>query len=230
MAAADDSVVSKSILELAERDAESLDWFSIPREQRIIDDETLAWISDVPPDLLDEIEDPGHPKENEEPNSKRLKLTCSPPAPSMNGIKRFVDLTCSPELAKCSKGYVPQNAQANTQWAVNTFKTWVTWRSSAKPTDPVPTDVLTCGNAQVLNKWLSLFVLEARKVDGSRYPTSTLNLLLQGLKRYMMQVNPSTSNFLDDKDPAFSGLRGTRDSVSRKLRSEGVGSTVKHIS
>ena len=64
MAAADDSVVSKSILELAERDAESLDWFSIPREQRIIDDETLAWISDVPPDLLDEIEDPGHLKEN----------------------------------------------------------------------------------------------------------------------------------------------------------------------
>ena len=64
--------------------------------------------------------------------------------------------------------------------------------------------------------------------SGSRYPTSTLNLLLQGLKRYMMQVNPSTPNFLDDKDPAFCGLRGTRDTVSRKLRSEGVGSTVKH--
>ena len=33
---------------------------------------------------------------------------------------------------------------------------------------------------------------------------------------------------LDDKDPAFAGLRGVRDNVSRELRSAGIGAAVKH--
>ena len=38
----------------------------------------------------------------------------------------------------------------------------------------------------------------------------------------------STPNFLDENDPWFAGLRGTRDTVSRQLREEGVGASVKH--
>ena len=57
-------------------------------------------------------------------------------------------------------------------------------------------------------------MLEARELDGTRYPTSTLNMLLSDLKRYMVKANPSTPNFLDDKDTCFSGLRGTRDTVA----------------
>ena len=85
--------------------------------------------------------------------------------------KRFVDLTGSPELASCSKGYVPPNTQANTQWSVRTFNSWMDWRIKAKPVDPVPKDIFTCGDAKLLNKWLLLFVLEARKL----YNDSTFN-------------------------------------------------------
>ena len=111
---------------------------------------------------------------------------------------------------------------------MRTFDAWTTWRSTTKPEDPVPEDILSCADAGVLNKWLSLFALEARKLDGSKYPSNTLNMVLSGLKRYMVRSNPDTPNFLDEKDLRFSGLRGTRDTVSRRLREEGVGASVKH--
>ena len=44
----------------------------------------------------------------------------------------------------------------------------------------------------------------------------------------MLTVNPETPNFLDEKDVRFVGLRGTRDTVSRQLREQGVGAKVKH--
>ena len=87
--------------------------------------------------------------------------------------------------------------------------------------------ILSCGDAVALNKWLSLYVIETRKQDGGRYPASTLNLLLCGLKRHMKKVNPATPNFLDEKDDRFAGLRGTRDVVARKLREDGGGAYVK---
>ena len=226
-ASAEEPVVAGSILEHAKKDAETLDWLSIPADQRIIDDKTLEWVADVPglfgtDDKLEYEE-----KENMEPEPKRTKLeNCSPVANVKD--KRFMDLTGSPELASCSKGYVPPNTQANTQWSVKTFNSWMEWRVKAKPVDPVPKDILTCGDAKLLNKWLSLFVLEARKLDGTRYPTSTLNMLLCGLKRYMVKANPSTPNFLYNKDTRFFGLRGTLDTVARKLREDGVGSSVRH--
>ena len=94
----------------------------------------------------------------------------------------------------------------------------------SRPTDHVPSDILTCADAELLNKWLSLFVLEVCKIDG----TSTLNMLLSGLKRFMVKANPNTPNFLFDKDTCFAGLRGTRNTVARKLCEDGVGTSVKH--
>ena len=45
----------------------------------------------------------------------------------------------------------------------------------------------------------------------------------------MKKVDPTTINFLDEKDDRFAGLRGTRDVVARKLHEDGVGVSVKHI-
>ena len=168
-------------------------------------------------------------KENDEPVVKRSKIeeVCSV---KLSTNSRFDKLTASPELAKSSKGFVPRNTECNTQWAVRTFTTWMEWRNSCKPEDLVPQDILTSTNAEALNKWLSLFIMEARKKEGSKYPTTTLNLLLCGLKRHMLKLNSMSPNFLDEKNPQFAGLRGTRDCVAQKLREEGVGVTVKHTS
>ena len=77
-----------------------------------------------------------------------------------------------------SEGFIPANTEANTEWAVRNFQSWAEWRCTAQPIDPVPRDILTCGDVFLINKWLSLYVIETRKKNGDRYPCSTLNLLL----------------------------------------------------
>ena len=94
---------------------------------------------------------------------------------------RFEGVTTSDQLATFSESFVPANTKANTKWAVRNFEAWDDWRIAQNPGDPVPSDILSCVDAVVLNKWLSLFVIETRKQDGRRYPASTLNLLLHGL-------------------------------------------------
>ena len=44
----------------------------------------------------------------------------------------------------------------------------------------------------------------------------------------MKSVDPILPNFFVENDYRFDGLRGTRDTVSRQLREDGVGSSVKH--
>ena len=90
-ASAEEPVVAGSILERTKKDAETLDWLSIPAAQRIIDDKTLECVADVPGLFgTDELE--CEEKENMEPEPKRTKLeNCSPVANVKD--KRFVDLS-----------------------------------------------------------------------------------------------------------------------------------------
>ena len=108
----------------------------------------------------------------------------------------FGAVTTTEQLQSSSEGFVPPNIKANTAWAVNNFNTWADWRVAAQPNDPVPHDILTCGDASLINKWLSLYITETRKQNGDRYPSATFNLLLRGLKRHMKKVNPATPNLM----------------------------------
>ena len=75
------------------------------------------------------------------------------------------------------------------------FEAWSIWRNGVYKDDPVPGDILTSCNAVALNKWLSLFVIEARKQNGTDI-LKTIDMLLGGLKRHMKEINPSSPNFL----------------------------------
>ena len=167
------TVISQSILDRAREDSEHLDWLTVPYDQRIVDDDTLEWLCGTSK-LLDDVP-LAEEKENQDPapEVKHAKLNVTPRSNKQS--KHFEKIAVSPELASSSKGYIPPNTEANTRWAVRTFDAWRTWRSTAKPEDPVPEDILSCADAGVLNKRLSLFVLEARKLDGSKYPNNTLN-------------------------------------------------------
>ena len=48
------------------------------------------------------------------------------------------------------------------------------WRRTVHADDAVPRDIISSCDAVALNKWLSLFVVEARKKNESRYPSKTL--------------------------------------------------------
>ena len=99
------------------------------------------------------------------------------------------ELVTEKEAEKSAKGVVPKNMEKNDRWALNTLKAWVSERNERRkelsPSDLCPEDVLDGSGAELLNKWLSLFVMEVRKVDGSRYPPTSIHLILCGLQRYM---------------------------------------------
>ena len=63
------------------------------------------------------------------------------------------------------------------------------------PDDCVPENLFESGNSDELNKWLSLYVRETRRKDGEPFPTCTMNQLLSGLKRYMLERNPMDQTF-----------------------------------
>ena len=114
-------------------------------------------------------------------------------------------------------------------WAVRNFQDWVSWRNELEPDNgPVPSDLLFTSSATELNKWLSYFIAETRKKDGKEFPSSSITLLLQGIRRFMKSHNPEAPNFLDERNPDFEGLRAVRDNVSRHLRSSGIGAQIKH--
>ena len=56
----------------------------------------------------------------------------------------------------------------------------------------------------------------------------TLYLLLAGLLRYGYSKSKFCPNFTDKSDSCFSELSGACESVSRQLRKDGVGASVKH--
>ena len=87
-------------------------------------------------------------------------------------------------------------------------------------------DLLENTDTAVLSKWLSLYVAEIRKQDGSRYPPKSIYMLLTGLLRHMRTFSPLCPNFLDTANQQFSSFHNALDTVFRQLQS-GVGSESK---
>ena len=81
--------------------------------------------------------------------------------------ENWFELVTEKDVEKSAKGVVPRNTEKNESWALNTFKAWISERNDCcnklSCSELCPEDVLDGGNAELLNKWLSLFVMEVRK-------------------------------------------------------------------
>ena len=118
----------------------------------------------------------------------------------------------------------------HTHWGLRVFQQWRVQRTEELEFGKCPEDLLENPRAESLNFWLSRFVVEARRADGNKYPSSTTCIyhLLAALLRYSPSKCRGTPNFLDKSDPRFRELRGACESISRQLRQAGVGAEVKH--
>ena len=96
-------------------------------------------------------------------------------------------------------------------------------KRASEPEGLVPANLLTSKDPQILCKWLTLFIAEVTKKDGSLYPPKTLYLLVTGLLRYMRSVNVECPNFLDTTDSRLASLQNALDNVLRELREKGIG-------
>ena len=97
---------------------------------------------------------------------------------------------------------------------------------NSSSTDKCPENLLEDMDPLQLNKWLSVFVAETRRVNGEPYPPSKTDnhLLLSGLQRHMKSLdNERAPNIFAKNNPTFHRLHQTMDSVYKKLRASGVG-------
>ena len=87
-------------------------------------------------------------------------------------------------------------------------------------------DLLKSNNVELLNFWLSRFVVEARREDGNPYPPVTIHNLMSGLYRHSKSKVSSgiaPPNFMNCRD-----LQGALQVYCRQLRIDGIGAFVKH--
>ena len=82
--------------------------------------------------------------------------------------------------------------------------------------------------AEDLNYWLARFVAEVRNQGGKPYTPRSIHQILCGLQRHMLSKTRTAPKILDKDDPRFIEFRSAVDNVFRKLRSEGVGTEVRH--
>ena len=162
---------------------------------------------------------------------KRLRLSFPSTVPLKEStnhglVSRFAKPVESPEREKAAKGVLPANTEASTRWAWRNFNAWALNCSSRSSSEAVPADLLQSHDASLVCKWLSRFVLETRKTDGSSYPPATLRSLVSGLNR-VLQSNKAPFSVLDKSDHRFRDLLKTLGSVSSELHRQGVGAT-KH--
>ena len=128
------------------------------------------------------------------------------------------------QMKKLAEGLQPKATTDSTKWALKTVEQWSQDRNSSG-CGAVPSTLLITENVSVLSKYLSLFVVEARKKNGEKYPPTTLHQILCGILRHMRQLNSSCPNFLDKGDLRFKPFHNTLDALFHNLH---TGIKVKH--
>ena len=74
--------------------------------------------------------------------------------------QHFSKPVSSPEHEKASKGVIPSNTEASTQWDVRNFIEWAVDCCSLVPDDPVTKDLMASRDTDLVCKWLCHFVME----------------------------------------------------------------------
>ena len=176
-------------------------------------------------DSIEEIEIEGS-SDLEVPDAKRKKVA----------VDRFPEPTSEEELAKVASpatpspnAVVPKKTQTSNKWSLTTFREWMAQRNERCGEDPCPENILETQDAHSLAKWLSLYTIEVRKKDGSKYPASTIYLLLCGLQRVMRLTNTEPFDIFNKKDARFQEFHRTMESVFQALQTEGIGAESKQV-
>ena len=99
---------------------------------------------------------------------------------------------------------------------------WKAHRNSIAVTDQEAVPDLTLVDCKTLQYWLSRFVLEVRKKDGSIYPANTLHHLCCGVIRHLRECGKHELDIFND--PAFAEFRATLDAEMKSIQSLGIGS------
>ena len=143
--------------------------------------------------------------------------------------KRFGDPLTLDDVAQATKAAVPKKTQQDTRWCVGIWNEWCEQRPTSSSE---PTPVKLCEDSSkisipMLSRGLPLFILEARKLNGKRYPPDTLHHIICGIFRFVrLNGNPEVDFF---KDKQFTQARSVLDSEMKQLKGHGIGSIKRKV-
>ena len=130
-------------------------------------------------------------KETDLPSKERLCLSLK-----KNKGSRFQSV--SPKsAAELSIPTPPKNTRNSTCWAVHNLDEWFKWHNSQPGAEQCPVEFLSADcTAEMINKWLQVYIVETRNKSGEPYPPKMLHTLLSGILCHMTSKNPCYRNFL----------------------------------
>ncbi|XP_033741792.1 zinc finger MYM-type protein 2-like [Pecten maximus] len=151
--------------------------------------------------------------------SFNVELLKEGPEPTENTKSRFGPPVDSEYIQDFIKSKENRNTRKNTNWAKRAWDEWTKSRGD------VPA-LLTMNDLQ-MNHYLSCFVIECRRQDGTEYPGNSLYQLVSGLLRYLRENGVIIMNYLNTGDLRFQGFRKTLDARMKDLTSRGIGGRKK---
>ena len=189
---------------------EILDWLQDYDDEISADIELLlARASDVYESSIDSAPQPGSsPPE-----------CCVPSTSSSLSTSQFASPKTDAEVASKRKKGIPKKTLEDTKYCLNL---WEEWRKYCQQTTGDAIAPLSEMTQEEVQHWLTRFILEVRKKDGSVYPPNTLYHICCGLMRHLKWTGKPEINFFKDKE--FADFRASLDAEMKNLQSQGIGS------
>ena len=109
----------------------------------------------------------------------RARASTTRPAPTTTAAvpSRFAPPKTSEEIQKGRQNRIPTKTKEDTKYC---YKLWESWREYRQSCSAQTIPCLQDMTPTELNHWLSRFVVEARKTDGTEYPPNTLHHIVAG--------------------------------------------------
>ncbi len=120
------------------------------------------------------------------------------------------------DIDKTMQSAVPEKTQRDTRYCVRIWEEWAEHRASS--TGAVLPPLKDIAQIQ-LQQWMSCFVLEIRKKDGTEFPPYHICC---GIMRYLRSNGKPALDIFKDKE--FAQFRTVLDSEKKRLQAAGIGS------
>ncbi|CAG2247963.1 unnamed protein product [Mytilus edulis] len=114
---------------------------------------------------------------------------------NQNATSRFAEPVLTEELEQRINDRIPTRTKQSTSWSMNVWRGWAENRNCNPMTGfeeftCVPVDPETA-TVKELDFWLSRFIMETRRKDGTPYPPNTLMNISAGIQRHLREKKRS---------------------------------------
>lgn len=150
--------------------------------------------------------------------------------PSTQETYRFAEPLIQNDIDDKIRESVPKATTYKDTWAVKLFEQWRQERRAraarfpSSENDSIPTESLEDMTSGKLNSTLALFIQEARKANGEKYPPKTLHGIIAAIQHYL-KFKGKESQFFND--PVFARLMGSLNAAMKEASAEGLGNSTK---